>query len=116
MKSYLRTFSVIALLAGAYWVYAQGIGRTSGEEAKKLVQQGALLLDVRTTEEYAGGHIQGAINIPVQNLEARLSEVPKDKAVVVYCRSGGRSHRAKELLKNKGHTQVYDIGGMGNWK
>jgi hydroxyacylglutathione hydrolase len=53
-----------------------------------------MLLDVRTAEEYAEGHIRGAKLIPVQELEQRISEVPKDRQVYVYCRSGGRSSRA----------------------
>jgi rhodanese-related sulfurtransferase len=96
-------------------VFAGGMGRTSGAEARKLVENGAILVDVRTIEEFAQGRIEGAKNIPVQNLEARMSELPKDKAIVVYCRSGARSSRAMRMLKEKGFTQVYDIGGISNW-
>jgi rhodanese-related sulfurtransferase len=109
-----KTLAVGVALAVGFWVYAGGLGRTSPAEAREKVKQGALLLDVRTAEEFAGGHIEGAINIPVQNLEARLSEVPKERALVVYCRSGGRSARAMRMLKEKGYT-VFDLGGMGNW-
>ncbi len=62
-------------------------------DAKAKVASGATLLDVRTRDEFASGHVKGALNIPVQELGQRLSEVPRG-AVVVYCRSGGRSASA----------------------
>ncbi|MCG3172019.1 MAG: Thiosulfate sulfurtransferase GlpE [Myxococcota bacterium] len=82
---------------------------------RQLVAGGALLLDVRTPEEFHGGHLEGAKNIPVQELAARLREVGDVKRpVVVYCRSGGRSSTAAQLLRGHGY-QVTDIGGMHNW-
>ena len=57
-----------------------------------------ILLDVRTPEEFASGHIPGAVNISVESLAQRLSEVPQDKPVVVYCRSGSRSNQAAQIL------------------
>lgn len=85
------------------------------QEARKLVASGATLLDVRTPEEFRGGHLDGAINIPVQDLPARLAEVPKGKPVVVYCAAGGRSARAAMMLKQAGHRHVHDLGAMHNW-
>jgi rhodanese-related sulfurtransferase len=81
---------------------------------RELVREGALLLDVRTAEEFASGHVDGAINIPVDRLPARLAEIGARKKVVVYCRSGGRSARAAALLRSVGH-EVHDIGGMSSW-
>lgn len=90
-------------------------GRVTGAEAKKLVAGGALLLDVRTPEEYAGGHVSGALNIPVQTLGQRLGEVgPKEREVVVYCQMGGRSARAAAQLRAAGY-KVHDLGGMAGW-
>lgn len=88
-------------------------------QAHELVQkQKALLLDVRTPQEFAGGHLDGAKNIPVQELEAQLSQLAdaKDKDIVVYCHSGARSSRAAGILKSHGFTKVHDLGGMSNWK
>ena len=73
------------------------------------------LIDVRTPEEFAEGHISGALNIPVEVLEARLSEVPRDKPVVVYCRSGNRSAEAAQILVNTGYTSIRDLGGLNSW-
>lgn len=73
------------------------------------------LLDVRTPEEFASGHIRGAVNIPVDALERRLGEVPDDQPIVVYCRSGNRSAQASQILAQAGYTRIYDLGGINTW-
>jgi len=76
-----------------------------------------MLLDVRTPGEYAEGHIAGATLIPVQVLAERLSEVPKDKRVYVYCHSGNRSARASKLLAEHGFNNIENMmGGIVAWK
>lgn len=70
-----------------------------------------LLLDVRTAAEFAEGRVPGAINIPVQELEARLAELPRDRELVVYCRSGRRAATASALLREHGYTQVREMEG-----
>lgn len=87
-------------------------------EAKAMVAKGALLLDVRTPEEFAGGHLDGAVNVPVQVLDSKWASlnVPPEREVVVYCRSGRRSAQAKAVLEGKGVKRVVDVGGMSNWK
>jgi len=76
-----------------------------------------MLLDVRTPEEYAEGHIKGAKLIPVQILAEHLKDVPKDKQVYVYCHSGKRSARASKLLAKNGFTNIENIeGGIVAWK
>ena len=82
---------------------------------RELVSQGALLLDVRTPAEYREGHVPHALNLPVQELPARLHEVgPTERPIVVYCRSGGRSAQAARLLTRAGYS-VRDIGPMTAW-
>lgn len=85
---------------------------------KRFVEDGAdyYLLDVRTPSEFAGGQIAGADNISVTDLEARVSELPTDKPIVVYCRSGNRSAQAANILKQAGFTGVYDLGGISSWQ
>lgn len=73
------------------------------------------LVDVRTPEEFSGGYIPGAININLQELQQKLSRIPKDKPVIVYCRSGNRSAFAANILKQAGYTEVYDLGGIIDW-
>ncbi len=75
-----------------------------------------LLLDVRTRAEFQSGHIAGATNIPVEQLAGRLAEVPRDRPVVVYCRSGNRSAQAARLLRDAGYESVYDLGGLIAWQ
>ena len=74
-----------------------------------------VLIDVRTPDEFASGHIAGAINISVQTLPDRLSEVPHDKPIVVYCHSGNRSAQAAVILSNAGYTNIFDLGGILAW-
>ncbi len=85
------------------------------QEAHQLVANGALLLDVRTREEFREHHLKGAVNIPVQELGARIGEAGStERPVVVYCRSGGRSATAAAMLKAAGY-RVVDLGGIHNW-
>ncbi len=74
-----------------------------------------LLVDVRTPEEFASGHIPGAINISLQSLPQRMKELPQDQSIVVYCRSGSRSATATQLLTRAGYTDLYDLGGIIAW-
>jgi rhodanese-related sulfurtransferase len=74
-----------------------------------------LIVDVRTKEEYDSGHLEGALLLPVQELEGRLDELPMDKPIIVYCRSGNRSRTAANILIDNGFTMVYDMGGISSW-
>lgn len=77
----------------------------------ELVKQGAIILDVRTKGEYAGGHIKGSINISVDALSANLSKLKdKNKPIITCCASGMRSASAKSLLKARGYQEVYNGG------
>ncbi len=76
--------------------------------AHSAVEQGAVIIDVRTPKEFAGGHVFQAVNIPIEELAKSVSRVPKNKTLVVYCASGNRSSHATALLRQKGWT-VYDV-------
>lgn len=77
-----------------------------------------LLVDVRTPEEFAAGHVPKAVNLPVGDLSARLAELAPHKAEEIYviCQSGGRSARASATLAAAGYTPVDVTGGTGSWK
>ncbi|CAH0528895.1 rhodanese-like domain-containing protein [Vibrio hippocampi] len=77
-----------------------------------LDDEKALIIDVRTPQEYQAGFITGAINIPVNSLSISLDQIPSDRPVVLYCRSGRRSSSALHFLQNKGYNNVYDGGGI----
>lgn len=96
-------------------LFGGGSARMDGRSAKALVADGAQLVDVRTPEEYRAGHVAGARNIPVHELGSRLTELAKDKPVVLYCRSGARSSSAARLLGQAGFQAVHDIGPMSAW-
>ena len=88
-------------------------------ELKQRLDQGedVFLLDVRSPEELEEhGMIDGAVNIPIDELESRLDEVPKDQPIVTYCMRGGRASRAAETLREHGYDQPIEYGGITAWK
>ncbi len=90
------------------------------EEAKRLMETETdyVLLDTRTDEEFAEGHIEGAVMIPeYEILDRAETEIPdKDKLILVYCRSGRRSKIASMLLVELGYTNVKEFGGIIDWQ
>lgn len=79
-------------------------------ELKEKIQNGALLLDVRTKEEYVSGHASGSMNIPLDSLSGKIGKLKKDVPLVVVCASGARSGYAVNFLKSKGF-EAYNGGG-----
>jgi rhodanese-related sulfurtransferase len=89
------------------------------EEVAAKLESGAdvFLLDVRTPEELKEhGMIAGAVNIPIDQLPARLSEVPRDKEIITYCMRGGRASSAADILREAGYTEPIEFGGITAWK
>ena len=76
-----------------------------------------VILDVRTPAEFAGGHIPGSVNLPLDEISAKAGKMlpDKDATLLVYCRSGARSRTASTQLVQMGYTGVYDFGGIINW-
>lgn len=88
----------------------------SVEEAYQDFKNGEYILDVRQPEEFEAGHIPGSILIPLDVLETRLSELPKNEKIVVVCRSGNRSATGRDILLNAGFETVTSMaGGMNEW-
>ena len=103
------------------------VGCASGEETKinymkakeYLINNEAILVDVRTEEEYNEGHIEGAVLLTLDDInEENAKDVigDTDKYVIVYCKSGVRSNEAYNKLKELGYKNVYDLGSIDNWK
>jgi rhodanese-related sulfurtransferase len=112
----IKIYVIVGLVLLVGYTLSKSGGDVKGPDARKMVAEGALLLDVRTTGEFAGGALPGAINIPVQDLEARMKEVgAKDRPIVVYCRSGQRSGRAARMLKAAGYQTVQNLGSISSW-
>jgi len=81
----------------------------------QLVKDGAIILDVRSSGEYQGGHIKGSINIPVDTLNNNLGKLKdKNKPIITCCASGMRSASAKSILKSNGYTKVFNGGGWSS--
>jgi len=81
---------------------------------KQKIDDGALVIDVRSPEEFRDGAYPGARNIPISSLGARLGELPKERPVVLYCASGARSAAAARALKQAGFTDVVNAGGLSD--
>ena len=87
------------------------------EELKDKLSQGAILIDVRSNQEYREGHLQGAINIPDFEIEKRVErEIPKkNQLIVLYCQYGGRSRSSMLIMKKMGYTNIYNLyGGLNS--
>lgn len=94
----------------------------TAQQGKELIDRGEVfILDVRTQEEYDAGHIKGSTRIPVQDIPAQeldeaIDKIPRDKKILVYCRTAQRSAQASEILVNNGFAQVYNMkGGIVEW-
>ena len=115
-----RVFNTLAIFAvggsclmlSACFVF----GDISSQDARDLVQNGARLIDVRSAKEYAGGHIDGAQHIPLNELAVQIASLgSRTIPTVVYCRSGYRSNKAAKLLRKAGFKQVYNLGPQSRW-
>ena len=116
----LLLFSLLLLLAGCSGNTADSsYQQITQEEAKEMMDtQNVVILDVREQNEYDGGHIPGAVLLPVGTIdEAVAAEVipDKDSTVLVYCRSGNRSKTASSKLAELGYTNIYEFGGINTW-
>jgi len=89
----------------------------SVDEAYAKYQAGTFLLDVRTPEEWADFHVPNTTWIPLDELPDRLKELPTDQEIVVVCRSGNRSQKGRDILRQAGFTQVSSMaGGLNQWR
>ena len=108
-----------ALLAACGASSKPSYRQITADEAARMMQEetGFVLLDVRTQEEYASGHIPGAICIPNETIGSEeIPELPdKDQLILVYCRSGNRSKQASQKLAEQGYTNVVEFGGINGW-
>jgi rhodanese-related sulfurtransferase len=115
MFSKLILIVLVIIVAAVLYLRFSAV-RISGSAARDLVAKGAMLLDVRSPGEFEGGHIDGAVSIPVQELAGRMDELgDKRGEIVIYCQSGSRSAMAKRLLESSGFANVHDLGGIGQW-
>ena len=126
-KKWYYTVTVPALLiiqiaAAAFLLSSCGASYTqiSQDEAMKMMaeQTDYLIVDVRRSDEFAEGHIAGAINVPNEDIDDEMPELlpDKDQLLLIYCRSGNRSTEASQKLADIGYTNVYEFGGINTWE
>jgi phage shock protein E len=109
----LKLICIISLLS-----LFSGCSKVSDEDlraAHEAAKRGAIIIDVRSPQEYQGKHVKGAINIPVEKIDLLYSRIPTGKEIIVYCHSGSRSAIAAEYLKHQGRV-VYDVATQGEWE
>jgi len=119
MNTRTLALGLVAAVAVSFAALADGeLAPLSQDAYLALAKSGeqAFVLDVRAPEEFVTGHVPGAVNIPYDQVAARLAEVPKDKDVVLYCRSGRRAGMAAEVLAANGYTRLKHLeGDMAAW-
>lgn len=114
MKRRIAGFLLASLVAAGALAAEPALVPISQEALLERQQKGdeaAYVLDVRSPEEYASGHVPGAVNIPYDQMASRVAEVPKDKDVVLYCRSGRRAGIAAEVLADQGYERLQHLEG-----
>ena len=120
MRRVLLILSVLLFLMGCAAPVEDGYQQINMNEAIAMMEEETeyIILDVRTSEEFAQRHIPGAINVPNEIIETQaLSKLPdKDQLIMVYCRSGSRSKQASEKLVALGYTNVVEFGGINDWQ
>ena len=113
---YVLVGAIILLYLYKTAVPVKGL-RTLTAEQFQQQSQGNVLIDVREHHEFGRGRIPGAINIPLSQLERRMEEIPREKAVFLYCQSGMRSKQAAKRLCRNGYPQLAHLkGGIMAWK
>jgi len=109
----MKKHYVMALVVLFSMLFMSGCSNENQLKAWNMIEQGALIVDVRTPGEFKSGHLPGAKLIPINQVSARINEfgADKNKPVVVYCQSGSRSGKAENILKQNGFTNVHNGGG-----
>jgi phage shock protein E len=107
---------ILLVLAAGYILYAVIKSRRTGLTIQKAIASGALVVDVRSPEEFAAGHFSSAINIPYDRIEKRIKELGEDKArpVILYCYAGSRSAAAERVLRSRGFGNVINARNLEN--
>ncbi len=124
---YILTITALVCLILLIGILLNGCGpeykQISQDEAMQMMQDqtGYLIVDVRRADEFAEGHIPGAVNVSNESIQEedqdQLSLLPdREQVLLIYCRSGNRSKKAAQKLAELGYTNVYEFGGINTWE
>ena len=94
--------------------FSNSFGGGTTANLQSVIEEGAFLVDVRTPGEFAGGHVKGSVNIPLNRVPMELAKFKNKKNIIVFCRSGNRSSQAKSILEQNGFTNVVNGGTWDN--
>lgn len=112
-------FVVLAYFLFSRFAPVKGLKNVNAQQFKEALEKRTpkYIMDVREPHEYKSGHIQGAVNVPLSQMSARMSDLPKDKPLYLYCQSGMRSRQAARMLAKKGFGDLINLqGGIMSWK
>lgn len=118
MTTMINIVFLIAVGGLAYMLFGptKGLKSLTEKQFRDASAQSNLVIDVREPGEYRSGYIPGAVNIPLSQLKHRLDELPKDRSLLLYCRSGMRSKNAARILSKNGYKDLAHLkGGMNMW-
>jgi len=109
--TYLLPILISLTITGCSISFSQS-SNGSNQKLSKKINSGALVIDVRSVDEFSSGHVDGALNIPYDQLQERLAELGSDleREIILYCRSGRRAEFAKRILEENGFKNVSNVG------
>lgn len=116
---FIALIVILTLIIRSYIVTSGAKNVTASDAVRMVNRDDAVIVDVRTEEEFRNGHILNASNIPLGLLESRSQELQKYKShpLIIVCKSGNRSHQAAGILKKQGFEQIFNLsGGMLSWE
>ncbi|GAB5465736.1 MAG: rhodanese-like domain-containing protein [Candidatus Kapaibacteriales bacterium] len=113
MKKVKIIFTTILVTVIMFGIFKNQFGQGNNENLATLINNGAFLVDVRTPDEFSGGSVKGAVNIPLNVLPNQLAKFENKQNIIVFCQSGGRSGQAKNILEKNGFDNITNGGG---WK
>jgi phage shock protein E len=114
MNTQTLSYIAIGIIAVIVLKRLLGGGKVASNIVKQKLESGAIIIDVRTPDEFRDGAYPKAMNIPLSDLGRRMAEIPKDKPVILYCASGARSSSAARAMKQAGYADVINAGGLAD--
>ncbi len=109
-KQSIKIVVIIITISIMFGIFKNIFSKTDTTQMKDIISKGAFLVDVRTPAEFSEGHVNGSVNIPLDQVQNQLAKFKNKENIVVFCRSGNRSSQAKSILEQNGFTNVTNGG------